>query len=257
MNFINDEAKAALREENKQRIIDFLVKAIIGEIRDEYNDCDMFVQGETKQGGWRSQNVVSIQYFFDEKYRKVYLYYDIDKLTRLKRGQAYMYKRINAKLLNNFSKQTRLRLCLVGPASRLADRNYDNNTNYDSSRPYLRYSTFSYWETAFSGWQFIEDDKRSFLRYYNYLRPFINTDNSHINPDEHMKEYCMKVADINARYKDQDLHKHSVISKAFKEYADLNKEYFGKELKPIKQEDIVTLFIEIVHNEIKHKEVKP
>lgn len=175
------------------------------------------------------------QYYYDEKYDKIYMHYDISNIIRRRVGDKYKYliDTINAKLkemirYHNLSSD----VSIVSPL--VASENHKLNL-YDESLKYLRVFTMSYWRCFDGKYKFVEDQ----LVHARDVNEFLM--NNKPNGYSKYKEYMDKVLDLNNKYDFES--DNSKIPEAFEEYKVLYKETFGKDLYSMEDAEIVYISI--------------
>ena len=166
------------------------------------------------------------QFYYDEKLRKVYLYYVLDPNNRWGRHDLVldMYKKINETIHKDFYKDQVCEVEILGP-SELVDHSECNSGNADILSKY----TVSYWKLFEGGrYYFINDAslvlKEKFRIFLTYgTRSFNNFRNS--------------IVALNNRF-DAFINPED-IPEGFEAYSDLCDETFEMHFEPFDQNEVV------------------
>ena len=169
------------------------------------------------------------QFYYDERQRKVYLYYVIDPNNRWGRPDLMMdmYKAINESLHASFYKDQVCELEVLGP-SELVDHTECNSGNSEMLSKY----TISYWKCFNGRYYFVNDStlvlrekfrifltytKRSFNDFRDGIVRINKEHDAFINPDE--------------------------IPDGFEEYKELCEDIFEMHFEPFNQEEVEEFYL--------------
>lgn len=181
-----------------------------------------------------TKSYITIQYFYDEKFDKIYLTYEFDNYIKNYYEVEKIEETINDILLK--------KAVMVPKAFKFLKRKISIFNNYkirniDTSRLFLRCDTFSYWKDLDGSYEFLQERySRSVIPIYKYwLLHGKSLDNLYEN-------FYNKIIELNNKY---DFHDNINIPKAFEEYAELYESIFGIKLKPIEDSQIKRIYLQV------------
>lgn len=174
---------------------------------------------------------LEFQLYLDEKTNRVYMFYELDGLTKHLFDPFKVYLRINSRLIENIRRDHHyIYLEIIGTTSNsLFYEDPRISKEVDSSPKWLRYDVISYWKTYDGVYRFIEDGNRMQRNEMQYLMKGGSI--------KELDKYIQDVRELNFKY-DFEGQNSTDVPAAFEEYKKIYYDLFNDELKAIPTEDI-------------------
>lgn len=179
-------------------------------------------------------SMLSCQFYINEDYKKVYLYYDFDQEIMFIKNLSNIRKMINGRLYSNFYRVINYKLEILGSEAEKSKSIYKGFATH--TLDCIKKDTVSYWKCFDGLYRFIEDNQMV-LNDHNIYYDYLITDSA----IETEKSFISSLATINNSY---DFTDNSNIPDAFDEYAELYEELYNRELTAIPDDEIITFYIE-------------
>lgn len=186
-------------------------------------------------------NLMSISFFFNTKYQRLYMSYKLDenRVVKLRTPDKIIYNKIYDKL-KSIPVDYDIKLSIIGTPTAMPENSMNRSYgNVREAHNNLRIDTQTIW-TNVPGPKgthytyFIEDASR--------LKDDIAKKNM---SDEEVQEYCNKVVQLNKQYIQIPNPDYYL---AFSKYKVLYKEYFDRDLYPIEEWRRFTLYFDVMHD---------
>ena len=186
-------------------------------------------------------NLMSISFFFNTKYQRLYMTYKLDdnRTVKVRTPDEIIYNKIYDRL-RCIPRDNDIKLSIIGVPTAIPENSMNRSYgNVRESYANLRIDTQTIW-TNIPGPKgthytyFIEDASR--------LKDDIAKKNM---SDEEVQEYCNKVVQLNKQYIQIPIPDYYL---AFNKYKELYKEYFDRDLYPIEEWRRFTLYFDVKHN---------
>lgn len=187
------------------------------------------------------------QFWNDEKFAKVYIYYDLDKASKYLADPRKIALTINDRIESNFHKDLNRHPVVVGISQNTSLHSEFLLKDIPSVRTFseangsnneiIRLGTFSYWRCFDGEYRFIQDFTR--LAVLTNLFPMVSEDQADI-----MMYFCGAILEINKKY-DFNINTETKVKQAFEEYKEIYKTQFNKDLEPVKDTDITTVYLDL------------
>ena len=218
-----------MTKEELDQIKRYIILKVIYELEVLYRDAEFyFTEIEN-----RVAPCLSFQMYYDKRINRLYIYYDIDDITRFNKDPLELCKRINKIILTDLRRKYFTVAEIIGPGNFYND--IDMSNKIDISTETIRLSTVSYWKLFNDKYYFIENGAETDLDRMNYYMS--NSD------DEKQEEFEKSIIEINKKYDFEN--NNDKIPEGFNEYNTLFKELYGRELKPVEDSEIITVFLSI------------
>lgn len=187
-------------------------------------------------------NLMSISMFMDVNTQRMYLTYtlDFDRSVGLRVPDEDLYNNVYDKV-KMIQKDYDIKASIIGTPTSKPE--YSLNRSYgiirENNKGKLRIDTQTLWENIPGP----KDTKYSwFVQNKAQLQDDIRKNNMH--PSQ-VAEYCQQVIEINKQYLDIAHPRYQV---AFQQYQHLYKETFGRDLKPVEDWKIITVYFDVLHD---------
>ena len=201
-----------------EEVDEYIIKRV-KEAYEEFINCTV-VRGELFKP---TESNFMIKYFYDEPTDMVYLTFRVDPLAKSKYVLEALETILTAKIKNDFRRNMKREIVII-PTE--LSRAFDMNKNT------IRPTTFTYWKNLDGSYYFIETRIEDTI--IDYERFLIADHNNHKTVKD-LEEYFVKLLKINNNY--DFSYNNDSVPKGFEEYASLVKEYFGRELKPVNEDE--------------------
>lgn len=226
--------------------IDEMVNYIKNALKDEINmihDFKLHYNQTELQG--MSRPSFPMQIYYDEQYRRAYIEYDIDYVTKQQQNWNITFRQINTRIINIFEEFFDVECYILGPANFYNDPRIPQGV-YESDE-ILPVDCITYWRTYDEKSKFICNHNQVVADKINYLK-FGGT-------HEKIAEFDKKVLEINKKY-DFIKNNREDVEKGFNEYRVLYKEYFGKELSKVEYDNnpnMVYIYLDAYYDKIENE----
>lgn len=239
---LNNEFKDRWTEE----IFNFLKAVFIDEIG-ELHEFKLKYKQTKYQGKTRPS--IPVQFYYDKLYRRAYIKYDIDWVTKQREPWQLTYQKINSRIINNFEELFDAECYILGPTNFYNDPRIPQGV-YETEE-ILPVDCISIWQSFDNKYKFICNHNQVVLDKINFLK-FGGT-------EEKIREFNNKVLEINKKY--DFINKNMTdVEKAFVEYSILYKDYFGKQLKRADSDsymhDLFYIYFDIFYDYVVDEESK-
>ena len=217
---------------NSEEISKYFQAIILGKLKLLHEN--LFVLGIDNNAENQIGQNVKIQWIYDDKFNRLYLYYELPKYFRYCSDPIEdIYYKINCEILNNFHRDFNIWVEILDPVSRVFGGKRTLNVP-NSSCEYLRPSCFSYW-LCNGSLRFLEND-----HLYNYIKTqkFINKILSY----DALAEFEKKVYNLNQKY---NFNNSDNVKKGFDEYKSIYYNYFKINLNPTEESIINKIYINL------------
>lgn len=232
------------KDEWTEEIFNFLKSVIIDEIGQRHQ-FELYFNQTLYQGKVRPS--IPMQFYYDKLYRRAYIKYDIDWLTKQKEDWQTIYRKINTRIINNFEERFHAECYILGATNFYSDPRIPQGV-YETET-ILPTDCITYWRTFDERSTFICNHNQVVADKINYLK-FGGT-------EDKIKEFNDKVLEINKKYDFVNNNREAVES-GFEEYAALYKEYFGKQLKAADSDsdyhDLFYIYFDVYYDEVLEQE---
>ena len=226
-----------------QQMTEFIKTVMKDEIGYIHNFQLHFIQTEL-QG--MSKPSFPIQLFYDESYRRAYIKYDIDWLTKQEQSWQTTYRQINTRLINIFEESFDVECYILGAPNFYKDPRIPQGV-YETDK-LLPVDCITFWRTFDERYKFICNHNQVVADKINFLK-FGGTENQ-------IEEFNKKVLEINKKY-NFEMNNQEDVEKGFNEYATLYKEYFNKDLKKVEYSNnpnMVYIYLDAYYDKVIREE---
>ena len=219
--------------------INYIVKAL-------RNDCYVATFTPKPKTNELALNTMSISFFFDVDYNRLYVNYVLDKdrfiAVRYSDRQIYNHIYDHLKMIQ---KDYDIKLSIIGEPTRIPE-NSRGLANYlvDQEANVIRVSTRSIWDIT-------PAPKGKVTSYFIENKNLLNDDIRKYNISRDLQmDFCKDVDALNREYMHEP---HPDLHEVFDRYNNIYNHYFDKQLKSVEDWKTFTLFLDVRHDFEKEK----